>query len=320
MPIRCDLALGDDIPHAFLPLTNREIFRALIKQDLVSVQSSAIMQCAEGFPGRLASRADINLLKQLSTLPIYRNVLDAFYQGNTVAAAANSRPSQNKYETHRLSEITETESLPDHIADVMRHLEEAQASVVNLQGLGDLFSPAQLTDVMDGMKNTIECFMKRTEEVGSANALAEHLGADPTDRATLRKPIDLLIQQHTFGFSVRQVLAAACGNQDPLVINDVAGKIKLEDCPGTWLKYAVRLQMRKAMSTDHPSNYYDLEHLAYLPYVDMLFADKRLATFTRQVLNSDDLPSSLKGVRPPISVPNSIDSLEMEISSLSSQA
>ena len=71
--------------------------------------------------------------------------------------------------------------------------------------------------------------------------------------------------------------------------------------------------MRRAMPTDHASNYYDLEHLSYLPYVDKLFADKRVANCTAQVLDSRQVPSSVKSVAAPISIPNSVDALEAEI-------
>lgn len=66
------------------------------------------------------------------------------------------------------------------------------------------------------------------------------------------------------------------------------------------------------MPTDHASNYYDLAHLSYLPYVDKLFADKRVANYTAQVLNSRQAPSSIKSLRAAISIPNSVDELETE--------
>jgi hypothetical protein len=316
LPIHSDIPVGDNVPATFLLLTNREILSALIKLDLVSLQNSALKKCAEGFPERLASQDHINLLKQLPEVDVYRNVLDAFYQANRIGAAANSRPAQTKYEVHRLSEIPPTGIKPDDVADVLSQLEEVRDSIANLDGLRDLITPGQIDGVIGGMRSTIESFVKRTEEVGSSKALAEYLGVDSTNKRNLRKPIDLLIQQHTFEFNVRHFLTDVCGVEDAEKLNQVAAKVRLEDCPGTWLKYAVQLQMRKASPIDDPSNYYDLEHLSYLPYVDVLFADKRMTTFARQVLNSDQLPPSLTGVCPPVSVPNSIEKLELAISSL----
>jgi hypothetical protein len=82
------------------------------------------------------------------------------------------------------------------------------------------------------------------------------------------------------------------------------------------LSISVQLQIRKAIPIDDASNYYDLEHLSYLPYVDAMFTDKRIATLTRQVLDSNQLPSSLARIEPPIAIPNSVDSIESHISSL----
>lgn len=316
MPIHSDVPLGDGFPEAFLLLTNREIFHALLRKGLVSVEGDTLTKFENAFPLQLTTKDDINLLKALSTVDIYRNVLDAFYEANKVGALANSRPTQAKYELHRLSEIPDTGIDPNLLGDLLRQLEEDQTSITNLDVLRDLVTPAQMNEVFGGIRNTIQDFVKRTEEVGSSNALAEFLGADSTDRTNLRKPIDLLIAQHTFDFNVRQFLTQLCGDQDQSTLSSVLEKVHLEDCLGTWLKYAVRLQMSKATPTEAPSNSYDLEHVSYLPYVDKLFADKRIVTFVNQVLNSDHLPSSLDGICPPISVPNSIESLELEFLSL----
>lgn len=315
LPIHSDIPVGDNVPPIFVLLTNREILSALIKRELVSLQNSALKNCATGFPDRLTSKDHIDLLKHLPAVDIYRNVLDAFYEANRMGAAANIRPAQTKYEVHRLSEIPATGIKPDDVADVLSRLEEVRDGIANLDALRDLITPGEMDGVIGGMRSTIETFVKRTEEVGSSKAFAEYLGVDSTNQPDLRKPIDLLIQQHTFGFSVRHFLTELWGGEDAEKLNRVAAQVRLEDCPGTWLKYAVQVQMRKATPIDDPSNYYDLEHISYLPYVDVLFADKRITTFARQVLNSDQVPSSLVGVRPPVSASNSIESLESAISS-----
>lgn len=316
LPIHSDIPVGNSVPTPFILLMNREIFGVLIDRKLVALQNGALKRWAEAFPERLTSKDHINLLKQIPEFDVYRNVLNAFYEANRMGAAANSRPAQTKYEVHRLSDIPHAGIRADDIADVLSGLEGVQDVVANSDALGAFLTPEQLDEVIRDMRTTIESFVQRTEEVGGSKALAEYLGVDSTQQTNLRRPIDLLIHQHTFAFSVRHFLTELCGLEDAETLDQIAANVKLEDCPGTWLKYAVQLQMRKATPIDSASNYYDLEHLAYLPYVDLLFADKRTAAFSRQVLNSTQLPVSLNGVRPPISIPNSIDSLESEISSL----
>jgi hypothetical protein len=316
LPIHCDISITNEVPSTFRLLTHREIFNALIKLNVVSVQNEALLQYAEGLPEQLTSKDHIALLRQLETVDLYRNMLEAFYEANRVSAAANSRPPRTKYERQKLSQITDTKIKADDVADLLRQLEKDNVDIERLGSLHKLVTPELLDEMFGSMRIMIEQFVERADEVGSSNALAEFLGVDSTDRASTRMPLDLLIQQHTFEFSVRQFLTDVCHVQDKSLLDNLLKQVKLEDCPGTWLKHTVQIQMRKAVTEDEPSNYYDLEHLAYLPYVDLLLADKRITTFAHQVLNSTNLPLSLNGVREPISVPNSVDAVESVISSL----
>lgn len=313
-PIHSDLPIGD-VPEPFLLLVNREIFRALIKKQLLAVEGESLAKFENAFPQQLTSKDDITVLKALSMVDVYRKVLDAFYEANRVGALANSRAPQTKYERHRLSEIPDGKIDPNLMADLLPQLEEGQTSVKNLDVLRDLVTPAQIDEIFGGIRNSIHQFVKRTEEVGTSSALAEFLGSNSKDSQTNRKPIDLLISEYGFDFCVRRFLTDL-GIADEATLDNLSRQIQLEDCPGSWLKNAVQLQMRKAAPIDNASNYYDLEHLSFLPYVDALFADKRIATFARQVLSSDHLPASLQGLQPPICISNSIDSIEAAICSI----
>lgn len=313
LPIHCDVSFVDEVPDAFRPLANREIFNALIRRGVMSVQDQALLRYATGLPAQLTSKDHIALLRQLEGSDLYRNIIEAFYDANRLSATANSRPSGTKYERPRLSGMSDTGINRDDLADLLQQLEQDQIDVAQLESLRGLLTPELVDDVFSAIRREIEEFVTRTGEVGSSSALAEFLGVDPSDGVRLRKPLDSLIQQYTFEFTVRQFLSDVFAKQDRNLLDKVVAEVNLEDCPGTWLKYTVQIQMRKAVTEDDPSNYYDLEHLAYLPHVDMLFADKRIVTFTRQVFDSNQLPPSLNGVREPIAVPNSVDALESAI-------
>lgn len=311
MPIHSDVMIDEWTPHLFLSLTNREILASLLNRGVISLKDPAFAHLANAFPTKLTSRNDIDLLRRLSTVPFYHDLLNAFYQANEVAASANSRPPNTKYERHRLSQIPNAGLDADIVSDVMRGLDEAENNPGTFE-LSNLVGKEDLKQIFSELKDKIESFTQRTAETGASNALAEYLGTDPTDTSSL----DELIAQHTFDFCVRQFVTELCGDdENDNTISNLSGQVKLEDCPGTWLKHAVRLEMRKAMPTDHASNYYDLEHLSYLPYVDRLFADKRVARCAGQVLSSPQIPTSVKGVRAPISIPNSVEALETAICS-----
>jgi hypothetical protein len=316
LPIHCDISLGDEIPVAFRLLTNREIFSVLIRRNIVFVQDQTLIRYAGGFPEQFTSKAQITLLTQLDIVGVWRNLIEAFYEANKVSAAANSRQPQTKYERHRLSQIGDTKIKKDDVTALLKQLEEDSEDIAQWECLRDLVPPELMDEEFRRIRNKVEQYVERVDEVGSSNALAEFLGVDPSDRTSFRKPLDLLIQQHTFESGVRQFLADVCGENDETKVGEVVRQLKMEDCPGTWLKNAVQLQIRKAVNEDEASNYYDLEHLAYLPYADLFFADKRITEFTRQVLNSNQSLPSLKGINEPIAVPNSVDAIESVISSL----
>lgn len=311
LPIYSDLPIGDDAPHIFLSLTNREIFNALIKRGVISLKEPVQARFGRAFPNTLTSKTHIDLLRGLSTIPVYQDVLNAFYQATEVAASANSRPPNTKYEMRRLSEIPNTGLAADMLSEAMRGLDEMEIDGDGLDAFTNLISKEQLEQVLGDLKAAMENFGQRTGEIGAANALAEYLGTNSTDRRSL----DELIAQHTFEFIVRQFVVELCPDQNDDTITNLSAQVKLEDCPGTWLKNAVRLEMRKAMPVDRASNHYDLEHLSYLPYVDRFFADKRIAHCAAQVLNSIQVPNSVTGLHAPIAIPNYVDALESEICS-----
>lgn len=313
LPIHSDLSFTDGLPDNFRPLANREIFNALIQRGVMSVQDQTLLQYAAGLPAQLTSKNHIAILRQLENTNLYRNIIEAFYEANRVSAAANSRPSGTKYERPRLSRMEDARIDSDDVAKLLQQLEQDQIDVAQLESLRGLLTPEMADDVYGAIRREIEEFVLRAGEAGSASALAEFLGIDPADGVRLHKPLDLLIQQYTFEFTVRHFLTDVFGSLDGHLLDKVAAGINLEDCPGTWLKHAVQIQMRKAVTEDTPSNYYDLEHLAYLPYVDILFADKRILAFTQQVFGSNQLPPSLNGVREPVAVPNSVNALESAI-------
>lgn len=58
------------------------------------------------------------------------------------------------------------------------------------------------------------------------------------------------------------------------------------------------------------NNEYDLEHIHYLPYVDVFLTDKRIVDKVKQILRKSDLIKSLKSVKVPTNIPNSLEYLE----------
>ena len=308
LPIRCDLVLAEGVPVALRLLHNREIYAALMRKGMVSSQGEGLSRYTEGLPELLTEPAQIELYKQLETVDVYRNFIEAFYDLNKVSAEANSRKVGTNYERHRLSKIQNSKLKPEHIAEVLQKLEEGRTNIP--QSLRNVAPQEIIDEQFDKLRDLIELFANRVREVGNINALAEFLEVDTENKTDFSKHTDVLNQEYVFKKVVQMFLDEVCDLQDEAVLETVTQRIVPEDCPGWWLKHAVLLQMRKATAVDEASNYSDLEHLSYLPYVDLFFADKRIAEFTRQVLASPQLPVLLRDVGKPVAIPKSIGALE----------
>ena len=308
LPIRCDLVLAEDVPAALRLLHNREIYGALVRNGMVSSQGARLSRYTEGLPELLTEPTQVELFKQLETVDVYRNFIEAFYDMNRVSAEANSREVGTNYERHRLSKMETSKLEPEHIAEVLQKLEEGRTNIP--QSLRDVAPQDIIDEQFDKLRDLIEQFANRVGEVGTVKALAEFLEVDTEDKTSFRKHTDVLNQEYVFKKVVQMFLDEVCNLHDEAVLETVLQRIVPEDCPGWWLKNAVLIQMRKATAVDEASNYYDLEHLSYLPYVDLFFTDKRIAEFTRQVLASPQLPVLLGDVKKPIAILKSIEALE----------
>jgi hypothetical protein len=234
---------------------------------------------------------------------------EAFYDAGKVGAAASSREEGTKYERRRLSQIGDAKPTEEQRAEFLKAWEEPQVPPSELENFYKLVPPELMEEMTNLFRDLGLRFLDRAEEISSANALAEALGVDPNDRATARSYTDQLPQKFAFRFPVREA-ARSLGVQDDALLTKASEIVRLEECPGMWLRNAVEIEMRKAIAKDMPSNLLHLNHLGHLPYVDLLFTDKRVADFARRVLTSQSLPPALQGVRQPVAVPDSIDAIE----------
>ncbi len=144
-------------------------------------------------------------------------------------------------------------------------------------------------------------------------ALSRFLGSGE-GRTSLRSPLEDLIHEHVFADELRRTLVEDVGVTNEELLQRALSQVRLADCPGTWLSRQVSKSLTAAESAPEAGSTYDLELLGYLPYVDILFADKRIAEYTRQVLRRDGLPEALKGARPPLAIPSTVAAIHNSLS------
>jgi hypothetical protein len=285
-----------------------EILRVLSRHAERLGPAVATGPAVEPFPLHLNTPREISEVRQFES-PELALLFEAFYDAARAGAAANSREEGVKYERPRLSQIGNAKTTQNQRAAFLEEWEKHKPSQVELENIYKIVPPELVEEMGDFFRDLALQFLDRTEEVGGANAYAEALGVDPTDRKTARSFTDQFSQQFAFSFSVREA-ARSLGIHDESLLEVACGLVRLDECPGTWLKYAVEIQMRKATAKDVPSNLLDLNHLGHLAYVDLLFTDKRVADFARRVMTAADLPPSLQGVRGPVSVGADVEMLE----------
>jgi hypothetical protein len=298
VPIRCE----------FQFLEQREVIHALSRDSEMSRIYRLVPEEWAMFSESIDAPTDVQVIEQLIESTAFRQVCDAYYEASKAGAMANSREAGTKYERLSLSQIVNARPSEDQRASFLREWEKHRPDVSQYGALAELVNQEAMDEISNAIRDMALQMYDRGGEVGMRDALAEFLGVDANNQTFSRTPTDLLSQHYAFNFLVSSAIESL-GPQTESA-DAAASHVRLEDCPGTWLKYSVEIQTRKALALDEPSNLFDLDHLSHLPYVDLLFTDKRMREFTRQVLNSSNLPSSLRNVGLPIAVKNTIDDVE----------
>jgi hypothetical protein len=285
-------------------LTRREIRHALAARGLAKPSQTV--------PGRhgivFVERVDSNNVHVVQALEgdELRRYIQLFHGAVSLAAEASRRPPDAEPPGKRLRDIENRVPTPEQVQAIRDAVERETAQA--FAGLGmDL--PAEAREqALAQVRGQLDAFLTGAAQHGVQVALAQFLasaGAEPSARS----PVQTLIHEHVFADEVRRTLLEDLGVTDEALLQQGVRQLKLAECPGTWLSREVSKSLAAAEHAPEPGSTYDLEHLGYLPYVDVLFADKRIAEFTRQVLRRDGLPQMLAGVRPPRAIPNSLDAI-----------
>lgn len=153
-------------------------------------------------------------------------------------------------------------------------------------------------------------FFRLAAEKGPRAALLELL---PISGLTEKERLKLTTHEdawhHVFGVYVRKV-ARELFNANESDQEFLGRSLKPIDCPGTWLQRRLELCVRRACPDPEPNDHFDAERLAYLPYVDLMLTDKKMAEFVRQIRNDESTPARVRDTRPAACIPHTIDALE----------
>jgi hypothetical protein len=227
---------------------------------------------------------------------------------------AETRPRGTAYTRVALKDLPQA---PIPQAEVERGLKEFDDIMTSDQSLAEVFTHLDAETARKIMAEHLEPLKKmirRAGEVGIQRAYAEASGIE-SDFSTDRRTTDEVANDTAFRQSVER-MARESWHLSEADAHAAASALTPFDCPGWWLAMQVHREMRLAEPEPAPSNAYDLDHLAYYPYVDLFLADKRVASYMRQVLRRPKLPEVLQNSGEPRSVARTVDAIEKVIQEL----
>jgi len=214
----------------------------------------------------------------------------------STAALARTRPNESVYARTRLEDLPEERPSTEQLEVMRRTTRDALADENLWERLRGPLSPDQLDALKQIVSEYSEQIIDEIGRAGPKGALSNFLGIELTDTGE-RQYTDVLIQKYCFQESIKELLTKYV-KSDVETVERLVQDIELATCPGTWIRCAIEIEMRRGKAAAEPGDEWDLEHIAYLPYVDLLTADRRTAAFSEQVLKRPGVPPNIGSVAP----------------------
>ena len=300
-PVRLDVPIAEPPEPAPSLLTQREIVQAFVRHGMLSASADGgdalIASWINVFPGRLETAADAAALQVLEA-DIFGFASGLAKSALQVAARAKVRPSDQPLARRRLAELPTTPPTAEQHAEALTQ----GAAALDDPALTATFAEFLPPDAIEALKEASRGFMRaildRQAVVGPQQAIAEFLDV-ATDKRTARRHLDTLRHHHAFESELHGVITRVFGITDPADRAEIAGGVTIADCPGTWLRGMIEIDLLKAEPAPPASTDYDLGHIGYLPHVDAMFADRRIVQYSKQVLAHVERPALLSADRVP---------------------
>lgn len=303
VPIRLDIAWPSPDENGPKTMIEREILRAYIAKGMVSASTQEAADVMTGWaqilPGRLASAGEA-VLTQIAEVGAFGWASELAFSALTTAAAARARPIDQPYRSPRLKDIPADSPGAEEFQRMLDLVHEATPDQDKLwDDLGRFFPPEAMAALRFAIAMMMRHTLKKQAAIGPRQVLADTLGIDPTGKA-LNTRIDALHFDWAFREAVDGVVRRFFPIEDPEEHSAAVSALQVADCPGAWLRNAVEIDLHRATAVPEAGDHYDLDHVAYLPYVELLTADKRIVDLCRRVLTRKGCLDSLRKARPPV--------------------
>lgn len=295
------------LPIRYEPLVvEKEIILALLQKGAIINKFLSI----SFFTEKILTPTDLIGFRGLDN-PLMRDIYNLNY--DAYQTTWNMEIDESKlgdFRTTRFSSIPENAISQEELRDFIDKLKPILQE--NTKSIFEKYEniPDEAAEIGNNLViEALESFFNRSSQVGLKEAFAEFIEIDSTDNKTQRTFVDKHLNGFNFKINVESTVQEQLGITDAEDIEFLKNSILPENCPGFWLKTQIRNRLLKA-NLIGASNELDIHHLSHLPYVNMLFTDKRIVEMTKQVFNSNDLLKLLRNTNMPISIPNTIEALE----------
>lgn len=302
-PVLTDSPLiAEEQPRPSL-LAEREVLRAFVAKGMIGVSDEAaakrVQDWCQIFPGKLSKPSETLLLLVMED-ETFGWAAEMAYSALTTGAKARTRNAEQKYTSPRLGQIPEAVPGDLDLHKTMRQVDEALGDQSDTwRELGRLLPPDAIAALKYSSAAMMREMLRRQREEGPQSVIA-NLFASSQHVKALRTPLDELHYNWALRASADKLLRRVLDVADEDTREKAIAALSSTDCPGSWLRYATEIQLRKATPAPEPGDEYDLDHVAHAPYVDLLFADRRIVEFCRQAFARSDRPAMLNSVRPPV--------------------
>jgi hypothetical protein len=278
----------------------KEILLALNRKGLIKTNF-----IIDFFSAKISDKQEFAVLTDTLNNNFFREMFGVMSKAQNFSWEAESlRKFEKNKKLRRLKDIPNDASFNTNFTELLDILNSYQNEIT--KELSPIFKESYQQSFLN-INSLIESFANEAEENGYLSTISKMLEVDISTPKQLNKPVENAVKEFHFNLIVSQTALTHNIPKEFILKN-----ISIEDCQSLWLCSKVKDYLIKANDTS-PSNEYDLQHIQYLPYVDIFFADKRIVDKTKQVLKNPDLIESLKNLSAPINVSNNIESLERNL-------
>jgi hypothetical protein len=310
LPARFDMLLNLEQP-ALNALTDREISAEILRHLGRGAIVEKLGRYRFGFPLEIESKAHVTTIREQMESDDIGGVLNLLHSALDIASSADARAPRTPYVRTRLADVSDSRPTDDQIDQAKQLIDSSLQDHPLLAEIHSLVTPEQFVTGLSEATTLLHSILIRAQAVGFQQAIREGDGHRQSRRNEF---FDVHLQNQSFTNRVRSVATAFTSVTDQVAIDLVTQGVKRTNCPGLWLRDATEVELRKAKHHAKPNDWFDLDHLTHLPYVDLQFADREIATATRQVLKRrDQLPEVLLNTQPPISTSASLEAVGHEI-------